>query len=213
MLSLTAKTRKIIGKKAKSLRKEGMTPAILYGPKIKPLPLKVDLKDLKKVYEEGGESSLVSLKIGKKEEKVLIHEIQRHPVTDEFLHVDFYAPSLKEKVTATIPLAFEGEALAVKELGGVLVKNISEVTVEAKPQDLPKEIKVNIEGLKTFEDIILIKDLKTKEGVQILKEPEEVVASVVPPREEEVAEEVVEEAAPEEKPEGEKEEEMKEGSK
>lgn len=201
MLKLSAKIRKRKEEKITTLRREGLLPAILYGPKTKPLPLKVNLKELKKVYEEGGESSLVSLKIDKKETKVLIYDIQRHPLTEEFLHVDFYAPLLKEKVTATIPLVFEGTAQAVEGLGGVLVKNISEVEAEALPQELPKEIKVNIERLKTFEDVILIKDLKVKEGVRILREPNEVVSSVVPPRKEEEEEKVVEEVAKEIAPE------------
>jgi len=131
---------------------------------------------------------------------VLIKEVSRDPLTEKFLHVDFYQPKLKEAIEATIPLVFEGEAPAVKELGGTLVKNISEVEVKALPQNLPKEIKVNVGVLKTFEDHIKIADLKLPEGVKILKEPEEIVAQVLPPEkveeEKPVAQEVVEEEKP-----------------
>lgn len=215
MISLSVKIRKTLGKKTKTLRKEGFLPAILYGPRIKPLPLKVDLKDFKKVYKTAGESSLISLKIGEKESKVLIHDVQYHSLTDEFLHVDFYQPLLKEKVTVTIPLVFVEEAPAVEELGGTLIKNISEVEVKGLPQELPKEIQVNIGSLKTFDDDILIKDLKTEKDIEILKELDEVVVSVVPPREEEIEEEIeekIEEVKEVEEEKEEKEEEKEEKS-
>jgi large subunit ribosomal protein L25 len=79
-----------------------------------------------------------------------------------------------------VPLVFEGEPPAVKELGGTLVKNILEVDVKALPEKLPHEIKVNVEKLKTFEDAVLIKDLEVPQGVEILKDPEETVALVTP---------------------------------
>lgn len=207
MPTLATKTRKINGKKVKSLRNKGLLPGVLYGPKTNPALLKVDLKEFKKIYREAGESSLISLKVGKKTRKVLIHDVQQHPLTDEFIHVDFYEPLLKEKIEATIPLVFEGEAPAVKDLGGTLVKNISEVEVKGLPQELPREIKVNIEALKTFGDSIHIRDIRIKEDIEILKELGEVIASVIPPREEEKEEavaEVTEKKAPEEVEESEK---------
>ena len=183
MLSLTAKVRKEVGKKVKELRERGVLPAILYGPKIKNQTLEVDLKEFEKVYKKAGESTLISLETSPEKEKylVLIQEVARDPLTNRPIHVDFYQPSLKEEIEAKVLLIFEGISPAVKDLGGTLFKNIQEVEVKALPQDLPKEIKVNIESLKTFEDYILIKDLKVKEGVKILKEPEEIVAQVTPP--------------------------------
>ena len=181
MLSLSAKIRKEFGKKVKVLRKKGILPGVLYGPKIETSPLEIDLKEFEKIYKEAGESSLISLEIDKKKFLVLIHEVKLDPLTEKPIHVDFYQPSLEEKVTAEVPLVFEGEAPAVKDLGGTLVKNISEVEVKALPQNLPHEIKVNIDRLKTFEDSILIKDLIVSKEVKILKEPKEVVVAVSPP--------------------------------
>ncbi|GAH91335.1 unnamed protein product [marine sediment metagenome] len=181
MLSLSAKIRKELGKKVKNLRKKGILPGVLYGPKIETRPLEIDLKEFEKIYKEAGESSLISLEIDKKKFLVLIHEVKLDPLTKKPTHVDFYQPRLEEEVEAMVPLVFEGEAPAVKNLGGTLVKNISEVEVKALPQNLPHEIKVNIDRLKTFEDNILIKDLIVSKEVKILKEPKEVVAAVSPP--------------------------------
>ena len=183
MLSLSAKIRKKIGKKAKSLRKEEVLPAVLYGPKIKNLNLELDFKEFEKTYKEAGESSLISLNIKGQKQKflVLIHDIQFNPLTGKPIHVDFYQPLLEAEIEVKVPLVFEGEALAVKELGGTLVKNISELIVKTKPQNLPHEIRVDIEKLKTFEDHILIRDLPISNEVKILRELDEIVASVSPP--------------------------------
>ena len=184
MLTISAKIRKDFGKRVKALRKKSVLPAILYGPKIKEAqPLEIEEKHFEKVYKEAGESTLIFLEIEGQKQKipVLIHEVARDPLTEKPIHVDFYQPRLEEEVEVKIPLVFEGEAPAVKDLGGTLVKNISELEVKARPQNLPHQIKVNIENLKTFEDNILIKDLKIPAGVKILKEPEEIVVYVSAP--------------------------------
>lgn len=192
MLSLSAKTRKIFGKKSKKLREKGIIPAVLYGPKIKEsLSLEIDLKEFEKIFKEAGESSLISLQIGDKREGalVLIHDIKKNSLTLKPIHVDFYQPNLEKEIEAKVPLVFEGEALAVKDLGGTLVKNILEVRVKAKPQNLPKEIKLTIENLKTLDDNIIIKDLQVPEGVKVLQDPKEIVVFIAPPQkiEEELA--------------------------
>lgn len=181
MLTLKAKIREITGKKVKILRKAGIIPAVLYGPKIKPQTIEVQLQDFNKIYKEAGESSLVSLEIDGKKFLVLIHEITRNPLTLEISHVDFYQPQLDKEVEATVPLVFEGESPAIKDLGGTLIKEIQEVKVKALPQNLPHDIKVDISGLLTFEDEIKVKDLKLPEGVKLFKDPEEIIALVVPP--------------------------------
>ena len=236
MLILVAKIRKELGKKVKSLREKGILPAVLYGHKIKNLNLELDLKEFEKIYKEAGESSLIKLEVKNQKSKtelpkeakvkkrtessltvdeflVLIHDIQFDHLTQKLIHIDFYQPELKEEVEVTVPLIFEGEAPAVKDLGGTLVKNISEVEVKALPQNLSHEIKVDIGNLKTFEDNILIKDLIVSKEVKILKEPEEIVAKVTQPEkveeelEKPVEEKVEEVEKVEKKP---KEEEIKE---
>jgi large subunit ribosomal protein L25 len=212
MINLSAKIRKELGKKVKNLRKKGILPGVLYGPKIESLSLEIDLKEFEKVYQAAGESSLISLEISQKKFLVLIHAVEIDTLSQKPIHVDFYQPKLDEEITAEILLVFEGESLAVKDLGGTLVRNIHEVEVKALPQNLPHEIKVNIEKLKTFEDNILIKDLVLPKEVKILKEPEEIVALVASPEkiEEELEKPVEEKVEEVEKVEEKKEEEKKE---
>ncbi len=207
MLKLKAKVRKILGKKVKALRKKGLIPAVLYGYKTKPLLLEVNYTDFSKIFEKVGESTLLKLEIEgledekeKKERTVLIYDISRDPVTDKFNHIDFYQVRMDKPITTEVSLVFEGEAPAVKELDGVLVKNISHLEVKALPANLPHELKVNISSLKTFDDIIHVKDIEVPEGVEILANPDEVVALVTPPRTEEELKALEEEVA-EEKPE------------
>ncbi len=161
-------------------RSEGYIPGILYGSGMKNIILEIDSKEFEKTYKKIGETSLVTLDSGKNKYKVLIHEIQRDPLSGKIIHVDFYQPNLKEEVEVTVPLVFQGEPPAVKELGGTLVKNINEIDVRCLPEKLPHDIKVSVDNLKTFEDAILIKDLNIPEGVKILKDPEETVALVTP---------------------------------
>jgi len=210
MLELKTEIRKDLGKKVRTLRKKGIIPAVLYGPKIEPLSLEVNLMAFEKTYKAAGESSLISLAVGTKKFMVLIHALETDAVSQKPIHIDFYQPRLDEEITATIPLAFEGESQACKDLGGTLVKNIHEVQVKALPQNLPHDIKVNIEKLKTFEDVICIKDLILPEGVKVVREQEEIIASAVLPEkiEEELAKPVEEKVEDVEKV-GEKEKEEK----
>jgi len=189
-LNLKAKIRNE-KEKPKILRKAGMIPAVVYGHKIKNISLNIDQKSFKQVFSAAGESALIDLAIEKekKPRKVLIKEAQTDPVSSEYLHIDFYEVKMTEKITAEVPLEFRGVSPAVKDLSGVLVKNIDKFEVSCFPQDLPHSIPVLISSLKTFEDAIHIKDLEVPDKVEVLARPEDVVASVTPPRsEEELAE-------------------------
>ena len=196
MIKLSAKIRKETGKQTRALKESGRIPAVVYGHKIKNVSLDIDYKDFQKVYSKAGASSLIELDVqGEKEKKiVLIHDFQRDAVSDKFIHIDFFETSAKEEVELKIPLVFEGVALAVKDLGGTLVKNISELEVKALPQNIPHEIKVSIDKLNTFEDRIFVKDIVLPKDVKISAKPDEVVASVTSPTkiEEELAKEIEE---------------------
>ena len=182
MIILKAKIRKEIGKKVSKTRSGGLIPAVLYGPKIKePLNLNLDYKEFEKIFKEAGESTLISLEVESKKFMVLVHDLQRDHMSSCFTHIDFYQPLLDHEIEVMVPVVFEGAAPAVKELGGTLVKNISELKVKALPQNLPHEIRVNIDGLKNFNDHIQIKDLNLPSTVKVLKALDEIIVLVSAP--------------------------------
>lgn len=183
---------------AKALHRNGMIPAELYGNNVQNMHLSLNQIDFEKVLRKAGESTLIELQLPDGSTRnVLIQDVERHYLSSQPIHVDFYEVKMSEKLTATVQIEFNGESHAVKALGGTLVKVLSEVEVECLPGDLPHQFDVDISSLNSFEDQILVKDLKVSDKVEIKADPEEVVATVQPPRdvEAELAEEVDEAAA------------------
>ncbi len=187
---LHAKVRDLIGKAAKRLRENGEIPAVLYGKKKDNQNLSIAMHDFRKLYTEAGTSSIVLLDIKDNGTKnVLVQDIDFDPLTNAPRHIDFYEVSMTEKITTSIPLHFVGDSVAVIEQSGTLVTNKDEVEVECLPADLPHEIEVDISVLTDFEAAIHVSDLKVGAGVEIKDDPEEMIATVEPPRsEEEMAE-------------------------
>ena len=184
MVKLAAEPRQIFGKKLKTAREGGKLPVVAYGHKERPTALFVDLANFKKVLKQAGESSVVTLEIGKEEKDVLINEVAVHPVTSEPVHADFYVIEKGKVLQVKVPLEFTGTSEAVKNLGGVLVKVLYELEIEALPKDLPHQIKVDIGLLSTLESRVLVSDLKLSAGVKALVKGEEVVAAITTVQEE-----------------------------
>ena len=188
MLELKAEKRDILGKQTKTLRQKGFLPAVVYGPKVKSRPLKVDTKSFRAIWKEAGESTVIDLLLdGSKDHeaiKVLINDVPSDPLTGQPLHVDFYAVDMSKTVKAEVTLRFKGESPAVKDLGGILVKILHEVETEALPMDLPHEFVIDVTRLKTIGDKIRIKDLSSNPKVKILAEPEDINVIIEPPRSE-----------------------------
>ena len=188
MLKLIAKLRQETGRHNKVIREQKMIPAVLYGHKVKNLNLVVKEQEFDKIYKQAGESTLIKVNIkadGDEKEKeriVLIYKTEKDAVSDKIIHIDFYQVKMDKEISIEIPLVFINKSDAVEADKGVLIKNIQVVEVEALPQDLPSEIEVDISALKTFDDNIYIKDLKIPEKSKIKNNPEDSVASVIPPR-------------------------------
>ncbi|HRY52465.1 MAG TPA: 50S ribosomal protein L25 [Candidatus Portnoybacteria bacterium] len=182
MLELKADSRSILGKKVNSLRQTGSIPAVLYGHNKKPVPVTVSAKEFDKIFKEAGETTLVSLSVDGKNHNVFIHDMERGPLDSKIIHVDFFEVRMDEKIKAKVPFVFIGESQAIKADGGILVRAMHEVEIEALPQDMPKEISVDISSLKTFEDKIRIQDLVIGKSVKVLTHLDETVALVAPPR-------------------------------
>jgi len=178
-----------IGKSSK-VRQGGFVPAVVYGEKKEALSLKIERSHLIKFMHahHGGENVVITLRIalGKKidERKVLISEIQKHPVHENILHVDFHEISLTERIEVSVPIEAKGESIGVKADSGVLEHVLWEVGVECLPTQIPEKIEVDITNMKIGDDIH-VKDLVVPAGIEIKHDPEGLVFSVLAPREEE----------------------------
>ena len=189
-MELKAEKRELLGSKVGALRKAGLIPAELYGHGKQNEHLTVNAKEFAKVLKEAGESTVISLVVGKEKTPALIHDVESDSISDAILHVDFYAVNMNEEIETAVQFEFVGESMAVKTQGGVLVKSMHEIEVRALPANLPHEIEVDLSALENIHDSIHVKDLKVKSGVKLLAEPDAVIATII----EQAAEE--EEAAP-----------------
>jgi large subunit ribosomal protein L25 len=189
MINLTVEKREA-ATNLTDLRAKGFIPAVFYGHKQISTSISIKEVDFLKVWKQAGESSVVNLKGDGIDLEVLIQDVDLDPVTDNVRHADFYVIEKGKKVKVDVPLEFIGVAPAVKDLGGILVKVLHELEIEAMPKDLPHNLSVDISSLLTFEDSIFAKDVVLPAGVSLLTNPDEVIASVA-----QAVEEVVE-AAP-----------------
>lgn len=188
---LEAKTRE---KNAQTCRREDLIPAIVYGKGFDNKKIALDKFSFVKLYKEAGGSNLINLSIdGQSTIKTLVHDIQLDPLRSDILHVDFFKVNMKEKIHAEIPLKFVGDSIAVIEKEGTLITPKTEIEVECLPGDLIPELEVDISSLDDFEKDIRISDLRVAEGIEILDDPEEVVATIEEPRSEEEMAELEEE--------------------
>jgi large subunit ribosomal protein L25 len=194
-LELQAEPREVIGRHVKYLRRDGWTPAVLYGQDFETIPLQIEAKSLRKVLRQAGTHQLISLKIGNQKPHVtLARDIQRDVIKNNYLHVDFYAVKMDQKVSAQVPLLLVGEAPATDEKGGILTQGLDQLEIECLPSDLIATIEVSVEGLTDFHDSITVADLDIPDTITIISEPESVVAKIEPPRMPEELEAELEEA-------------------
>ncbi|MEK7496758.1 MAG: 50S ribosomal protein L25 [Patescibacteria group bacterium] len=176
-------TTRVAEQTTNNLRSSGQIPAVIYGHGLKPAVVSVEKIAFGKVWRSAGESTLIDLMLDSKEAvKVLIQSVQKDPVKGTVDHVDFHQIRMDEKLTTEIPLKFVGEAPAVKEFGGILVRNLDHLKVECLPKDLVHEIEVDTALLKELNHSLLVKDIKLPAGIKVLMKDDEMIATVIPPR-------------------------------
>ncbi len=203
---LKASKRNVTGKQVGALRRAGKLPAVLYGHRIDSTPITLDAHETSLLLSRLTSSSLVTISLDGKEYPTLVRERQRHPVKSHLIHLDFQALSLTEKTYASVGIELTGTAPAVKNFDAVIVTGVTELEVEALPQDLPERVVVDISVLAEPGDSIHVRDIQLPGLVEILTNPDEVIVSAtaakveeIPvPEEEEVELEAAEAAAPEE---------------
>ncbi len=200
-LVLKAEPRTVTGRRpVRRLRRTGLIPAVLYGPGVEPRNLQVRALDVERVLRAGGTTQLVDLEIEgeKRPFKVLIRELQRHPVKRSLLHVDFVQVSLKEKLEVEVPIVLVGESPAVAAGIGTVNQVLDTLAVLCLPTDIPSQIEVDLSALTQENDVIRAADIALPERVELAEEPDAAVVVleyVKPEEEEEVEEEAVEEGA------------------
>ncbi len=211
---LQGKTRKVIGKQVRALRREGLLPAVIYGHHITPLPICLDYHESALILPGISSSQLIVIEVEGKKHTVLMRDKQHQPVTGAYVHIDFQEVSMTEKLRTTVRIEFQGVSPAVKEINAIMVPQLEELEIECLPRDLPERLVVDISVLKSIGDAIYVRDLQIPERVTVLTDTGEVVVVITPPQAAEVVEvaPAVEVAAePELIERGKKEEEVEEG--
>jgi large subunit ribosomal protein L25 len=190
---LTAEPRQVIGKQVKAMRRGGTIPAILYGKQLdQALPLKVDEKMLKTVVAKAGRNRLIKLTVDTGAPRmVLTRQVQREPISGKLLHVDFLEVSMTEKITTEVPVVLTGTSPAVTRGEGLLIHGLDTVQIRVLPTDLISSIEVDVSKLESLNQSLFVKDLKVSDKIEILTGADEMIAKVVPAKEE-----VIEETAP-----------------
>jgi large subunit ribosomal protein L25 len=179
--SLTLKTRTT--EKADEIRQRGQVPGVIYGPDRTSTSVLAPVTEFMKLYHEAGESSLVDVMVEGDSGvvKALIQDIQYDPVKSFPIHFDLRQINMNEEMHATIQLLFVGDAPAVKELSGTLMKPHTEIEVKCLPKDLVSEIEVDLSVLKDFDTAIYVEDLKLPSGMVVIDSGDQLVAKVTPP--------------------------------
>ena len=191
-VSLVAQPRPEVGKNAvKRVREAGMVPAVLYGRSRAPVPLAIDRKALLgALHTEAGRNVLIDLQVKRNGEEtsdtVMIAEIQHDHIKREVLHVDLHQISLTEQVEARVPILLSGVPEGVTASGGILEQHLRELVVRCLPTAIPEHVTVNVQDLRLGASLH-VRELPAAEGFEVVTAPEEVIAAVVAPKEEEVA--------------------------
>lgn len=183
---LTVTSRTAFGKKLRKLRYTGVIPANIFGPDFKSMAISTPYKDFLKTYRIAKETAVIFLKLDKDEIPVLIKHIQKHPVTDTILHIDFRKIDLKQKVTTEVPVKTIGVSEAVSQKAGVLLIQMNKLLIEALPQDIPQVVEIDISSIKEIGKEIKVSDLVKSDKYIIKDDPTKVVLSVIAHKEESI---------------------------
>lgn len=204
---LDATRRSVIGKQVSTLRRDGKLPAVMYGHNFEPTPITLDLHTTSIVLGGVSSSHLITINLEGKEYATLIREKQRDFIRGTLRHIDFQVVSLTEKIRTSVRIDLTGESPAVRLYNGVVVNGITEVEIEALPQDLPDRLTLDLSSLKEIGDGLYVKDLPISEKAAILTDVEEMIAVITAGAAEEAEAVAAETAEPEVIERGKKEEE------
>jgi large subunit ribosomal protein L25 len=178
---IEAQAREIVGKKVSQLRRQGIVPVTVYGPKSQPVNLQVPYRPLQIALMKAGGTNLIEINVAGKPVPVLAREVQRDILRNDIMHVDFFAVDMTAKIRIDVPLHFVGESSAVDTKKGILVTGPTTITVETLPSHLLNQIEIDISGLNEVGDSIHVRDLNLGEEIVIINDPEEMIARISQP--------------------------------
>ncbi len=180
---LVAKNRdNLTSSNTREVRAQGDVPAIVYGYKVEPQPIAVNSIELVKTVRDEGKNAIISLQVDNNTYDVMLHEFQVDPLKNEVVHADFYVVNMSQDVDVQVPIVLEGEAKGASE-GGVVQQPLYELSLRAKPNNIPDQITVDISELEVG-DSILVEDLKDSSKYKILEDDATAIVSVLVPDQE-----------------------------
>ena len=182
--TLKLERRTLTGKKVRRLRRAGIIPAHVYGADIEPASLQVAERELNRLLPQVGANIPVSVEYdGQAEENIcFVREVQRHPVSDEVIHVDFMRVDVTRAVSAEVPLTLVGVSAAVSQMAGTLLQSVQTLLIEALPMNMPAEIPVDISVLSDLDSTLAVRDISVPGDVVVLNDPDDTVIRVAAPR-------------------------------
>lgn len=183
-VQLAVDQRTIMGKRLGGLRRKGIMPAHLYGHGIDSLALQAPTATIINLLRTAGRNDIIDLQIAGEGQArpVMLRGVQRDPVSDALVHIDFFQISLTERLRADVPLSITGEAPAVQVYGGILLQSLDRVTVDALPADIPSHFEIDVSGLAELDTAIHVRDLKIPENVVLVSDPDQVIVKVATPK-------------------------------
>jgi large subunit ribosomal protein L25 len=198
-LKLKASKREVLGKKTRFLRRQGITPAHLFGHGLESQALQCETAKLQRVIARAGMTRLITLGIeGDKERRsVFIREIQRDACTGELLHIDLFQIRKAEKIRVDVPIVLVGEAPVMKTKGYTLTQSLTDLSIECLPDKLPPQIEVDLSPLEEVGQAIHVRDIALSPDITLHTDPDQMIARVTEARvveEEVIPEEVAAEA-------------------
>ncbi|MBZ5751169.1 MULTISPECIES: 50S ribosomal protein L25/general stress protein Ctc [Metabacillus] len=166
----------------RKIRESGEIPAIIYGKSIESKPVAVNSIELMKTLREEGKNTIINLSVDGSSYAVMLYDLQTNPLKSEIVHADFHIVDMQADIQVEVPINLTGDAQGVKD-GGVLQQPLYEVTINVKPGKIPQTIEVDITNLGVNETIS-IKDLPENKDYTFVQDEEQVIASILPPKQE-----------------------------
>jgi large subunit ribosomal protein L25 len=173
--------RTVKGKKNRNLRKEGLVPAIVYGPANDPISAQFGYRDIEVLLMNAGGTNLIDIVIDGKTYPALARDVQRDVVRGDIMHVDFFAVDENKKIRVEVPVVMEGNSPVVLTREGILITGPNTITLEVFPTDIRNRIVINLDELVELGQEVLIRDLQFGDKVTVINDPNEMIAKIVQP--------------------------------